>query len=222
MLSTKVSCGPYGSTAEADSIAVGHTLGLLHEHTRRDRDHYVRIDFTNVQPSFIHNFEQMGGDDPVNGAYDYDSIMHYNSWAFALDRSKPTVVPIDSSGRPRADVIIGQRSGLSDGDIASIASLYDLDFIPRKQKETTTPESTTSSSNGLIGSLTIIAIAAISVSTALAMMIARKMQRSSKDEIICTPQSLSDTAFDCRYRSRRQQAPVTALELTPIHTTAVV
>ena len=44
--------------------------------------------------------------------------MHYGAFAFAKDSRKPTISPV-SSGRP-----IGQRQRLSQGDIATIQTLY--------------------------------------------------------------------------------------------------
>ena len=50
--------------------------------------------------------------------YDYDSVMHYSAYAFAIDRSKPTIVPKQSGAQ------IGQRTHLSTIDIREIQLLY--------------------------------------------------------------------------------------------------
>ena len=50
--------------------------------------------------------------------YDYGSIMHYSMYAFAKDRSKPTIVPKQSGA------VIGQRIRLSDIDVKEIQILY--------------------------------------------------------------------------------------------------
>lgn len=55
---------------------IGHILGFWHEHTRRDRDDYVRILYRNIDPLFIDNFDiQLKGE--TNTPYDFYSIMHY-------------------------------------------------------------------------------------------------------------------------------------------------
>lgn len=56
--------------------------------------------------------------------YDYGSIMHYSAYAFAIDRSKKTIEPLQSG------VTIGQRSHLSDIDIKEIQLLYEC--IPKE------------------------------------------------------------------------------------------
>lgn len=110
---------------------VGHALGLAHEHIRQDRNKYVRVLYDNVQEDYKHNFDINGvQNNELNGEYDYGSIMHYASSSFAIDDNKPNLVPIDASGRERTDVLIGQRNGLSGGDITTIAKLYDLQNLP--------------------------------------------------------------------------------------------
>lgn len=49
--------------------------------------------------------------------YDYKSIMHYGSHAFAKG-SEPTITPL------KAGVTIGQRRGLSEIDVKKINKLY--------------------------------------------------------------------------------------------------
>ena len=62
--------------------------------------------------------------------YDYDGLMHYGAYAFAKDRSKPTIVKIKNTGGS-----IGQRKGFSATDLKQINLLYDcqskyvFDFI---------------------------------------------------------------------------------------------
>ncbi|MBE7384612.1 MAG: zinc metalloprotease [Leptolyngbya sp. SIO1E4] len=97
---------------------IGHALGLWHEQSREDRDRHIKIHWENIQPGKIHNFNQHITDGDDHGRYDYDSIMHYSSQAFAVDSRKPTISPVVPGKR------IGQRQGLSEGDIATIQTLY--------------------------------------------------------------------------------------------------
>lgn len=97
---------------------IGHTVGLWHEQSREDRDSFVQIVFTNIQPDAVHNFNQHITDGDDVGPYDYGSIMHYPANAFAINPSQPTII---------APQPIGQRSGLSAGDIAAVNRIY-----PRK------------------------------------------------------------------------------------------
>ena len=96
---------------------IGHTVGLWHEQSREDRDRFVTIDFTNIQADTIHNFNQHITDGDDVGDYDYGSIMHYPANAFAIDRTRPTI--LTANGEP-----IGQRDGLSEGDIAAVNAIY--------------------------------------------------------------------------------------------------
>lgn len=96
---------------------IGHTVGLWHEQSREDRKNFIEIDFTNVIPGKEHNFNQHVQDGDDVGPYDYGSIMHYSAFAFALDTSKPTITT------PHGEAI-GQREGLSAGDIAAVKAVY--------------------------------------------------------------------------------------------------
>jgi hypothetical protein len=96
---------------------MGHTIGLWHEHTRPDRDVYVEVYLSNVEVEARSNFAVRHGDGKAIGDYDYTSVMHYPANAFAIDPAKPTIVTPDGEE-------IGQRTGLSSGDIATVAKLY--------------------------------------------------------------------------------------------------
>jgi Astacin (Peptidase family M12A) len=103
--------GTTGNTAHE----MGHAIGLWHEHSREDRDRHVTIMWDNIQSRAMHNFYQHISDGDDIGPYDYDSLMHYGAYGFAIDRSKPTI----ESPEP-----IGQREALSTGDIAAVAAMY--------------------------------------------------------------------------------------------------
>ena len=63
----------------------GHCLGLYHEHQRPDRDTFVNINPNNVQAnSFANNFPVLQFAAESYGPYDFDSVMHYGSCAFAI------------------------------------------------------------------------------------------------------------------------------------------
>jgi len=95
---------------------IGHAVGLWHEQSREDRDQFIRISWENIQPDMEHNFNQHISDGDDIGPYDYNSIMHYPGMAFSAN-ALPTITAL--SGQP-----IGQRDGLSDGDIAAVLELY--------------------------------------------------------------------------------------------------
>lgn len=100
---------------------IGHAIGLWHEQSRADRDDHVVVHWDNVQAGREHNFHTYAERNDVGadiGSYDYDSIMHYPSWAFAIDENLPTIT------RPNGMVIEGQREGLSPGDLGGVAFLY--------------------------------------------------------------------------------------------------
>ncbi len=96
---------------------IGHALGLWHEQSREDRDARVTIHWANIEPGREHNFNQHISDGDDVGAYDYGSIMHYPSHAFSSN-GQPTITTIPPG------ISIGQRNGLSTGDIAAVHALY--------------------------------------------------------------------------------------------------
>lgn len=71
---------------------IGHALGLMHEHQRSDRDQYVTVDYSNVQPGTEAAFSVVSTSQNV-GPYDFSSIMHYTWLSFARDGSRPVLIP---------------------------------------------------------------------------------------------------------------------------------
>ena len=71
----------------------GHILGFIHEHQRPDRDRYVTIDLSNVQPSYVGAFTLVTGPVFSTSAYDFDSLMHYPANSYNIDFTKPVIVP---------------------------------------------------------------------------------------------------------------------------------
>ena len=100
---------------------IGHALGLLHEHTRPDRDNYVQINWDSISADKSHNFDVLADAIPL-GEYDYASIMHYGTHFFSSD-GRPTITALQNT-----DVTIGQRQFISDGDRNSVLELYKSEF----------------------------------------------------------------------------------------------
>ena len=107
---------------------IGHSLGLFHEQSREDRDTFVQIVFANIDPAAQHNFLQHIQDADDLGPYDYGSIMHYPPTAFSIN-GQATIIALQPLP---PGVVMGQRNGLSQGDINGIHQMYPAPKIPIK------------------------------------------------------------------------------------------
>ena len=94
-----------------------HAAGIWHEQSRPDRDNYVIINLGNILTGQSFNFDL----EPCTayGAYDYNSIMHYESYAFSSN-GLPTITKINGS-------LIGYNTVLTATDIGSVNFLYPTD-----------------------------------------------------------------------------------------------
>jgi hypothetical protein len=72
---------------------LGHTLGLVHEQQRSDRDNYVTILTNNIAPGQEGNFVELP--DSINQTpYDFLSIMEYSRNDLSVDPSLDTIEPL--------------------------------------------------------------------------------------------------------------------------------
>ncbi|GMT32355.1 hypothetical protein PFISCL1PPCAC_23652 [Pristionchus fissidentatus] len=103
---------------------VMHALGIIHQHLRVDRDQFIKVDWSNVNPQ---KYDQFATADQslytsYGIKYSYDSIMHYNAYTNAVDTRKPTMIPLVNSASNLA--LLGQRDRMSPTDINLINKMY--------------------------------------------------------------------------------------------------
>jgi hypothetical protein len=96
---------------------IGHAIGLFHEQSRSDRDSFVEVIEANIKPFARFNFRKQIQNAQDLGDYDYESIMHYSRDAFSIN-NQPTIKPLQPGKA------IGQRKGLSKGDVESVKKMY--------------------------------------------------------------------------------------------------
>ncbi|CAO1441915.1 unnamed protein product [Diamesa hyperborea] len=101
---------------------VMHALGFFHMQSHTDRDNYVKIIFENIPGGQRNNNFQKYGSHLINNfdtPYDYTSVMHYPKNAFGK-KGRNTIVPHNKKFLN----VIGQRNGMSSGDIIRINNMY--------------------------------------------------------------------------------------------------
>ena len=92
---------------------IGHSVGLWHEQSRDDRDAHVKVNWANIEDGKDGNFKtwvEDGNDGQSPWAFDFGSIMLYDSYAFSKN-TKPTLTRTDGT------TFSAQRSALSTLDI---------------------------------------------------------------------------------------------------------
>ena len=115
-----MSIGPSCFSFEAALHELGHAIGFFHEQSRPDRDEHVDIIYDNIKSGAQDQFELIGEDevDSLGVGYDYNSIMHYDPYAFAIDRTKETIIALDPT------IPVGRQRVLSQLDILQTNMLY--------------------------------------------------------------------------------------------------
>ncbi len=98
-----------------------HAAGFCHAQSREDRDNYVSINFGNIQEGKSHNFQKQDSKETNIGTYDFGSVMHYPAKAFSKNNQN-TINLKNSVGNE--NTVMGQRNGLSAGDVAAVATFY--------------------------------------------------------------------------------------------------
>ncbi|CAF3721759.1 unnamed protein product [Adineta steineri] len=101
-----------------------HALGFVHEHTRPDRDTYVRVYYENIESSQSYAFDKFPSNqvNTYNQAYDYGSIMHYRSDAFSIN-GRPTIKPV-LAGYENWEPFMGRGDKMSAQDIQKLKAYY--------------------------------------------------------------------------------------------------
>lgn len=104
-----------------------HTMGYIHEHQRPDRDQFIEVREENIIAEFRGQFTRsLSVPNPgyISDEYDFESVMHYSSFAFTNGRG-PTIV-VNEEFRDEFGDEIGQRNSLSDIDAQSLQDIYGI------------------------------------------------------------------------------------------------
>eukprot|EP00586_Coscinodiscus_wailesii_P022138 CAMPEP_0172502824 /NCGR_PEP_ID=MMETSP1066-20121228/163069_1 /TAXON_ID=671091 /ORGANISM="Coscinodiscus wailesii, Strain CCMP2513" /LENGTH=1023 /DNA_ID=CAMNT_0013278223 /DNA_START=40 /DNA_END=3111 /DNA_ORIENTATION=- len=109
-----------------------HTLGFWHEHSRPDRDDYVRIEWENIAPNRMHEFVMKTASRTLGVPYDYKSIMHYPKGAFAKESGLQTIVTLPNG---KYDDRIGARGRPSRLDLEGLRLLYQCESGSRTRSQ---------------------------------------------------------------------------------------
>ena len=100
-----------------------HSLGFFHEQSRSDRDDYINVNWSNIKPEKVNNFQKQSANSVYDiGSFNFESIMLYSSWItdtlFVYNPSIPVMTKKDNS------TFNANRSYLSMGDIMSVRAIY--------------------------------------------------------------------------------------------------
>lgn len=95
---------------------MGHSAGLYHEHTRKDRDRYIRILWNNIQQGQSHNFNIYGSGNDY-GTFDFNSVMMYWPTSYSSNGNYTIV-------RANGSSFSYTRGGLTAGDVAALNAMY--------------------------------------------------------------------------------------------------
>ncbi|XP_063957982.1 uncharacterized protein LOC129265532 isoform X2 [Lytechinus pictus] len=110
-------CATFGTIVHE----IGHAIGFNHEQSRPDRDDWIVVHEENIITGEMKNFILNSFDQTMTSIpYDYESIMHYSPYSYAIDRTIPTITTKNPFNFP----YIGQRKALSFRDVQAANMIY--------------------------------------------------------------------------------------------------
>ena len=95
---------------------IGHTVGLLHEQNRPDRDRFIKVAYDNTRKDEFRQIDAAGGRASI-GSYDMQSVMHYEK-TFVTRYGLRTIETIP------AGLDVYSDDGLSVSDIEAVFRMY--------------------------------------------------------------------------------------------------
>ncbi|CAI2357302.1 unnamed protein product [Caenorhabditis sp. 36 PRJEB53466] len=101
-----------------------HALGVAHQHLRTDRDQFITINWSNIDPQQYDAFVVVDSKlyTSYGVKYAYDSIMHYNGYTAAQNIAIPTMNP---KTNPEVNLkVLGQRKKMGTTDIELLKKMY--------------------------------------------------------------------------------------------------
>ena len=110
---------------------MAHAVGLTHEHDRLDRNEYINIDWTNIDPSHQKDFYRDHSSRIIN-FYDYNSLMSYGSYVSSAINANQAVL---TKKAPEGEEWNAQRSYLSRNDIKLLEELYGIQVSKKPRIE---------------------------------------------------------------------------------------
>ncbi|KAJ1345744.1 hypothetical protein KIN20_013844, partial [Parelaphostrongylus tenuis] len=98
-----------------------HVIGLWHEHMRYDRDKYIKVHYRNIRRGLESQFDKVSPREATvyNMPYDYKSVMHYPSTAFA----RPGTITMETLDKKYMNVI-GRQTDASKIDYEKVCKIY--------------------------------------------------------------------------------------------------
>ena len=97
-----------------------HALGMIHEHSRPDRDNFIKVKYENVKSEDLNNFLKYPfyEIDNLKEDFNFASVMMYPNKAFTKN-GRNTII-----SRRNPYLKFGQRRQLSVGDVRAVNRLY--------------------------------------------------------------------------------------------------
>ncbi|CAH0391244.1 unnamed protein product [Bemisia tabaci] len=113
---------------------LGHTLSLIDEHRRPDRDEYLEVLTKNVKPEHLKSFDKHEYQEVnlLGEPLDRKSVMMYNYHTFSKSKIAPLKATLKSKFGKRLPIMDVQH--LSKGDVRRIRDLYRCDGANQKPK----------------------------------------------------------------------------------------